>query len=53
MRTMRSIERADVVVVVVDASQGIGDQEQKIAGMAEELGKGLLLFFNKWDLIET
>jgi GTP-binding protein len=53
MRTMRSIERADVVVVVVDASQGIGDQEQKIAGMAEELGKGLLLFFNKWDLIEN
>ncbi len=53
MRTMRSIERADVVILVVDASQGIGDQEQKIAGMAEELGKGLILFFNKWDLIEN
>jgi GTP-binding protein len=52
MRTMRSIERSDVVILVIDASRGIGDQEQKIAGMAEELGKGLLLFFNKWDLIE-
>jgi GTP-binding protein len=50
---MRSIERADVVILVVDASQGIGDQEQKIAGMAEELGKGVILFFNKWDLIEN
>jgi GTPase len=52
MRTMRSIERADVVILVIDVSRGIGDQEQKIAGMAEELGKGLILFFNKWDLIE-
>jgi len=53
MRTLRSIERADVVILVVDASQGIGDQEQKIAGMAEELGKGVILFFNKWDLIKN
>ena len=52
MRTMRSVERADVVILVIDASLGIGDQEQKIAGIAEELGKGMLLFFNKWDLIE-
>ncbi len=52
MRTMRSIERADVVIVVIDSSQGIGDQEQKIAGMAQELGKGMILLFNKWDLIE-
>ena len=53
MRTMRSIERADVVIILVDTAQGIGDQEQKIAGMAEELGKGVILFFNKWDLIEN
>ncbi|HTZ17417.1 MAG TPA: ribosome biogenesis GTPase Der [Dissulfurispiraceae bacterium] len=53
MRTIRSIERADVVVILIDASQGIGDQEQKIAGMAEELGKGVILFFNKWDLVEN
>jgi GTPase len=51
MRTMRSVEKADVVIIVIDASQGIGEQEQKIAGIAEELGKGALLFFNKWDLI--
>ncbi len=51
MKTMRSMEKADVVIIVIDASQGIGEQEQKIAGMAEELGKGVLLFFNKWDLI--
>jgi GTP-binding protein len=51
MKTMRSIEKADVVIIVIDASQGIGEQEQKIAGIAEELGKGVLLFFNKWDLI--
>jgi len=53
MRTMRSIERSDVVIILVDAAQGIGDQEQKIAGMAEELGKGVILFFNKWDLVKT
>ncbi|HMK61325.1 MAG TPA: ribosome biogenesis GTPase Der [Dissulfurispiraceae bacterium] len=52
MRTMKSIERADIVIVVVDASQEIGDQEQKIAGLAQELGKGLILFFNKWDLVK-
>ncbi len=51
LRTMRSIERADVVIILVDSSEGIGDQEQKIAGMAEELGKGVILFFNKWDLL--
>jgi len=51
LKTMSSVEKADVVIIVIDASQGIGDQEKKIAGIAEEFGKGVILFFNKWDLV--
>jgi GTP-binding protein len=52
VRAMKSIERADVVIIVIDASEGIVEQDQKIAGMAEEYGKGALFLFNKWDLVK-
>jgi len=52
MRSLRSIERADVVVLVVDAAEKIVAQDARIAGFADEAGKGLVIAFNKWDLIE-
>jgi GTP-binding protein len=52
MRALRSIEHADVVVLVVDAELGIVAQDARIAGFADEEGKGLILAYNKWDLIE-
>lgn len=50
-KSLRSIERADVVVLVVDAKEGIVNQDQKIAGYVEEQKKGLIVLINKWDLI--
>lgn len=52
MRALRSIEHADVVVLVVDAARGIVTQDARIAGFSDEEGKGLIVAFNKWDLIE-
>lgn len=52
MRSLRSIERSDVVVLVVDAAQKIVSQDARIAGFADEAGKALIIAFNKWDLLE-
>lgn len=52
-KSLRSIERADVVLLVIDATEGIVNQDQKIAGYVEEQKKGLIIIFNKWDLIPT
>ncbi len=52
MRALKSIERANVVVLVVDAEERIASQDARIAGFADEAGKGLIIAFNKWDLIE-
>jgi len=52
VRAIKSIERADVVIVVVDAFEGIVEQDQKIAGIVEEYGKGAIFLLNKWDLIQ-
>jgi len=52
MRALKSIERADVVVLVVDATTGIVTQDARIAGFAEEAGRSLVVVFNKWDLVE-
>lgn len=51
MRALKSIERADVVVLVVDSTIGIVSQDARIAGFADDAGKGLLIVYNKWDLI--
>ena len=52
IRTVAAIERSDVVIVVVDASEGVSEQDAKIAGIAHEAGKGLIIAVNKWDLVE-
>ena len=52
IRTVTAVERADVVLVVIDASEGITEQDAKVAGIAHERGKGVVIVVNKWDAIE-
>ncbi len=52
IRTVTAVERADVVVVVIDACEGVTEQDAKIAGIAHERGKGIIVAVNKWDAIE-
>ncbi|MFI5293425.1 MAG: ribosome biogenesis GTPase Der [Thermodesulfovibrionales bacterium] len=52
VRAVRSIERCDVALVVLDSSEGITEQDIKIAGIVKEYGKGAIFLLNKWDLIE-
>lgn len=52
IRTVTAVERADVVMVVIDAVEGITEQDAKIAGIAHERGKGIIIVVNKWDAIE-
>ncbi len=53
VRALKSIERCDIALIVIDANEGIVEQDQKIAGIVEDYGKGALFIFNKWDLIEN
>lgn len=52
VRTVAAVEKSDVVVLVVDATEGISEQDAKIAGIAHERGKGMIICVNKWDLVE-
>lgn len=52
IRSLRAVDRSDVVVVVLDATAGVTEQDTKIAGYAHEAGKGIIILVNKWDLIE-
>ena len=52
IRTVTAVERADVVLVVIDAEEGVTEQDAKIAGIAHERGKGVIIVVNKWDAIE-
>ncbi|MGL6202357.1 MAG: ribosome biogenesis GTPase Der [Lachnospiraceae bacterium] len=52
IRTVTAVERADVVLVVIDATEGVTEQDAKIAGIAHERGKGVVIVVNKWDAIE-
>ena len=49
---MHAVERADIVIVMIDASEGVTEQDAKIAGIAHERGKGVIIAVNKWDAIE-
>ncbi len=51
IRAIAAIERSDVCLMMIDASQGISEQDKRIAGLAHEAGKGIVLVVNKWDLI--
>lgn len=52
IRTVTAVERADVVLVVIDAAEGVTEQDAKVAGIAHERGKGVIIVVNKWDAIE-
>ena len=52
IRTVTAVERADVVLMVIDAVEGITEQDAKIAGIAHDRGKGVIVVVNKWDAIE-
>ena len=52
IRTVTAVERADVVIVMIDASEGVTEQDAKIAGIAHERGKGVIIAVNKWDAVE-
>ncbi len=52
IRTVTAVDRADVVIVVIDAKEGITEQDAKIAGIAHERGKGIIVAVNKWDAVE-
>ena len=52
IRAVAAVDRADVVIVMIDASEGVTEQDAKVAGIAHECGKGVLIAVNKWDKIE-
>ena len=52
IRTVTAVERADVVVMMIDATEGVTEQDAKIAGITHERGKGVIIAVNKWDAIE-
>ena len=52
IRAVSAVERADVVIIVIDATEGVTEQDAKIAGIAHDRGKGIIIAVNKWDAIE-
>ena len=52
IRTVSAVERCDIAVLMIDAETGVTDQDTKIAGIAHERGKGMIIVVNKWDLVE-
>ena len=52
IRSLRAVDRSDVVLMVINAEEGVTEQDKKIAGYAHEAGKGIVIVVNKWDLVE-
>ncbi len=52
IRAVTAVERADVVILMIDATEGVTEQDAKIAGIAHDRGKGIIIAVNKWDAIE-
>ena len=52
LRAVSAIERAKIVILMIDASEGVSEQDAKIAGLAHDRNKGILILVNKWDLVE-
>ena len=52
VKAKNSIEKSDVCLIVIDANKGVTEQDEKIAGIAHESGKGVIIVINKWDLVE-
>ncbi len=52
IRAVTAIERADVVIIMIDGTEGVTEQDAKIAGIAHDRGKGIIIAVNKWDVVE-
>lgn len=52
MRAMRAIERSDIVLMVLNAEEGIREQDKRVAGYAHEAGRGIIIVVNKWDTVK-
>ncbi|WP_057875658.1 ribosome biogenesis GTPase Der [Liquorilactobacillus aquaticus] len=52
LRALRAIDRSDVVLVVLNAEEGIREQDKKVAGYAHEAGRGIIILVNKWDMVK-
>lgn len=52
MRAMRAIERSDIVLMVLNAEEGIREQDKRVAGCAHEAGRGIIIVVNKWDTVK-
>ena len=52
VRTLTAVDRSDICILVIDATEGITEQDTKIAGYAYEQGKGMIIAVNKWDIVE-
>lgn len=52
IRAVTAVERADVVIILIDGTEGVTEQDAKIAGIAHERGKGIIIAVNKWDIVE-
>ncbi|MCR5053423.1 MAG: ribosome biogenesis GTPase Der [Lachnospiraceae bacterium] len=52
IRAVAAVEKADVVIIMIDATEGVTEQDAKIAGIAHERGKGIIIAVNKWDAVE-
>ena len=52
VKAKNAIDRANVCMILIDAKEGVTEQDEKIAGLAHEAGKGVIIVINKWDLIE-
>lgn len=52
LKAMNAIEKADVCLIMIDATEGVTEQDEKIAGLVHEAGKGVIIVINKWDLVE-
>ncbi|MEO2721681.1 GTP-binding protein, partial [Enterococcus faecium] len=52
MRAMRAIDRSDIVLMVLNAEEGIREQDKRVAGYAHEAGRGVIIVVNKWDLVK-
>lgn len=52
LRTVSAVERSDVVILVIDAQEGVTEQDAKIAGIAHDRGRGIIIAVNKWDAVE-
>ena len=52
LRSVSAIERADVCLILIDANEGVTEQDTKVAGLAHEAGKACIIVVNKWDMVE-